>query len=124
MGCTLPALAVRATVMLALERRHSIGWDEDHLVRLYLDLMMTLGCDFGAQPSEIESPQIQACQLYGDYEAYRAVRRNRGARSALRRDDRANARRHPDRRDRGRLPLCRSDTPVLTLGKRSPESCA
>lgn len=76
--------AVQKIAALAIERALAVHWDEKHLVRFYLELMLTLGCDFAAdpqypwvcghlQPSEIEDSHTLACRLYADFDVYCAA---------------------------------------------------
>ena len=73
--------AVHEAAALAMRRALALGWSEQHLVRFYLDLGMTLGCDFGSDPqypwaapnlqaSAIESPHTLACRLHDEFVAY------------------------------------------------------
>lgn len=73
--------AVRKVVENGLERAQKVGWDQQHLVQLYLELMFVLGSSFDGDPqypwiqrylvpSDIEDTHTRACHLFEEFADY------------------------------------------------------
>ncbi len=76
--------AVRKAVENGLDRAQKTGWDRQHLVQLYIELMFTLGSSFDTDPqypyiqqylgsSEIEDAQTRACHLFEELSDYQSA---------------------------------------------------
>jgi hypothetical protein len=76
--------AVRKVVKDGLERAQKAGWDQQHLVRFYIELAFTLGSSFDRDPqypwiqqylapSEIENTQTRACHLFTELSDYQSA---------------------------------------------------